>query len=291
MTVERSRENQLPPDYVRWPEVEQNESLKTAIEASLYAGELLRDAFNQKYDTALNPDSSDFTPFDKQAEIRARSIIQQHEPDAKFSSEELSPDFDISEGNFWTIDGIDGTTNFKLRIPIVNFTLAKVEGGTTQVGVVYDFLHNDLYYAVKDKGAFRNGEKIEVSSRPFKESVISFAPLRYYGRDKWDEEKAAVEATRAGMDEITDVSGRFHRELQSGGLELAWIAEGRLDGFASSWTSPWDLSAGVLLVREAGGIVTNIYGEDWQPSFKGVIAGNREIQPQMLSIIQKHFKK
>lgn len=69
------------------------------------------------------------------------------------------------------------------------------------------------------------------------------------------------------MKEITKGSRRFHREFQSGGLELAWVASGKLDSYASAWTNPWDLSAGVLLVREANGIATNILGQESQPSY------------------------
>lgn len=277
------------PDIKNWPVVAQNPSLSTALEASLAAGELLYNGFYADYQTIVKADRSELTPYDEQAERRAREIILTTEPSAQFSTEEINPNFDISQGNFWTIDGIDGTTNFSRKIPICNFTLAKVENGDTQVGVVYDFLHGDVYYAAKGHGAYKNGKPLHVSNRPFSESVISFATLRDLRRGKWEDEGRAVQAVRRGRDEITDISGRFHREVQSGGLELAWVASGKLDGYAASWTAPWDLSAGVLLVREARGIATDIYGKDWKPSFRGVIAGNPNVHPQLLKTIQKHF--
>ncbi len=291
MTQEHSplRGLRIESDYLKWPEVENNADLAIALKASIEAGKFLKNAYYGTYETHVQDDKSEFTPYDQQAEHLAIDIIRTLEPNAVIMSEEVAPNQDISGGDFWVADGIDGTTNFSRKIPICNFTLAKAESGIIKLGVVYDFLNGDIYYALKDKGAYKNGEKISVNEKPFSESVISFAPLRYWGRDKWDHEKEAVDAIRSAMDEVTDVSGRFHREFQSGGLELAWVSEGKLEGFASSWTSPWDLSAGVLLVQESGGIATNIYGEDWQPSFMGVIAGNQKVHPHLLFTIQKHF--
>ncbi|HVZ66953.1 MAG TPA: inositol monophosphatase [Patescibacteria group bacterium] len=292
MTQERLPQGNLEPKIEQWPLVEQNPDLKIAIQASVKAGTFLKNAFYSKdYEIRVNDDKSEYTPFDQQAEAIGINTIRDFEPDAVIMSEEISPNQDISGGDFWVIDGIDGTTNFSLRIPICNFTLAKAEAGKLKLGVVNDFLNGNVYYAIDGQGAYKNGEPMSTSSRPFDKCVITFAPLRDAHRGKWDKEKQAVTAVRNAMDEITDVSGRFHREFQSGALELAWVAEGKLDGYASSWTSPWDLSAGALLVREAGGIATNIYGEQWQPGYMGVIAGNQEVQPQMLSIIQKHFKE
>lgn len=279
----------IRPRFEAWPNVVENPSLSLALSASVAAGERLHRAFYSDYETSIKDDQSEFTPFDAQAEAIAITAIREAEPDAIIMSEELAPDQDISGGDFWVIDGIDGTTNFSRRIPVCNFTLAKAEGGKTRMGVVFDFLHGNLYYALKGKGAFKNGERIHASERPFKESVISFAPLRNSNRGKGVDEERLVAALRAGMDQITDESGRFHREFQSGALELAWVAEGKLDGYASAWTSPWDLSAGVLLVRESGGIATNIKGDDWEPSYWGVIAGNQNVHPAMLSILQRNF--
>lgn len=280
----------IRPRFETCPNVSENPTLKLALQASVAAGERLHRAFYSEYETSVRDDQSEFTPFDVQAEAIAITAIREAEPQAVIMSEEVTPDQDISGGDFWVIDGIDGTTNFSRRIPICNFTLAKAEGGKTQIGVVFDFLNGNLYYAEKGKGAFKNGERIRVSERPFKESVISFAPLRDANRGKGVNDKSLVRALRAGMDQITDESGRFHREFQSGALELAWVAEGKLDGYASAWTSPWDLSAGVLLVRESGGIATNILGEDWEPSYLGVIAGNQNVHPQILEILQRNFK-
>lgn len=276
-------------DLRNWPNVKDNPDLLVALVAASNAGRMLQEAFRTQFETHVKEDNSDFTPFDKQAEEIAKEEIRRYEPESVIMGEEIAPDEDISGKNFWVIDGIDGTTNFARGIPVCNFTMAKVVEGRTRLGVVFDFLHGEMFYALRGKGAFLNGERIQVTERPLRESLISYAPLLNVREGRKDIEGPLVEAVWAGMREITEASGRFPREIQSGGLELSWLASGRLDSVATSWTSPWDLSAGVLLVREAGGIATNILGEDWEPSYMGVIAGSKTIHPQMLDILQKHY--
>lgn len=273
-----------------WPLVCQDRELYIAIRSSLAAGRMLRHGFYSEFETYVKKDRSEYTPFDIRAERLAASMVRRIYPDAQITGEELTPNYSSFEQAFWTFDGIDGTTNFSRGIPICNFNTSKNEKGKTRLGVVYDFLNGALYYAVRGMGAYKNGEIIQVSLRRFDEAVIAFAPLLDVREGKGEDEGALVEALWGGMREISERSGRFHREFQSGGLELAWVAEGRLDGYASSWTSPMDLSAGQLLVKEAGGKATNIFGESWRPGYYGVIAGNPHVHPQMLRIFQKHFK-
>lgn len=272
-----------------WPLVKDNPVLYTALTSSFAAGKMLKQAFFTNFETHVKKDQSEFTPFDVQAELIARRRIRKFDPAAVFLGEELSPNEDVGGKDLWTIDGIDGTTNFSRGIPIWNFTETYVEAGRAQVGIVYVPLHQEIYYAVDGQGAYLNGKAIHVKERSYTESVITFAPLLDVRKNKGEFEAAEVEALWKGMEEISKSSRRFHREFQSGGQELAWVASGRLDGYASSWTNPWDLSAGALLVREAGGIATNILGEEWHPSYWGVVAGSQTIHPEMLKILKQLF--
>lgn len=274
------------PEFLTWPHVESDLRVRSAIEAAFASGEMLRKAFYTVYPTWVQGDKSEFTPFDAEAERIALGVIRQRDPHALILGEDISPNEDVRNKDFWAVDGLDGTTNFARRIPICNHTLARVEHGHTVVGVVYEFLTNDLYYAVKDGGAFLNGERIHVHERPFNESLITYAPLINVRKGKGATERLEVDALWNGMRAITEASRRFGREFQSGGLELAWVASGKLDGYASSWTNPWDLSAGALLVQEAGGVATNIFGEPWQPGYYGVIAGSQTVHSRMLEILQ-----
>jgi myo-inositol-1(or 4)-monophosphatase len=254
--------------------------------AALVAGHRLKGSFYTVFPTYVQGDKSEFTPFDARAEKISSGVIKRYVPSASIMGEDISPNVDVKGKNFWAIDGIDGTTNFARRIPDCNHTLAYVEDGETQVGVVCDFLHGDLYHAVRGGGAYLNGRPIHVKERPFNESVITFAPLLDVRKGKGATEGKEVEALWRGMEQISKESHRFHREFQSGGLELAWVASGKLDGYASSWTNPWDLSAGALLVQEAGGVSTNIFGEPWKPGYYGVIAGSQTVHSEMLRILK-----
>ncbi len=274
--------------FREWPHVKNNPDLELALKASVEVGRLLFNGFYSEYLSTLKADNSQLTPFDEQAELLAASIIKEKEADAIIQGEDSTPDIDISSGSFWTIDGIDGTTNFSRRVPICNFTMAKVTEGMTKLGVVHDFLHGLLYYGLEGSGAYENGQRIQVKERPFREFFGSFSPLLPV-RDTGVYEAQAVDAIRGGMAEISELSGRFDRQFQSGGQELAWIASGRSDGFACGWTSPWDLSAGVLMVREAGGRATDILGRDWQPSNWGVIAGTQTVHPIMIDVFRRRF--
>lgn len=273
--------------FKEWPLVKGNLRLKLAITAALFSGHMLQEGFNkEEFETHVQKDGSEYTPFDEHAENISSWIIKRYNPSAVIMGEEISPNENVDGKNFWVIDGIDGTTNFARRIPICNHTLAYIENGETKVGVVCDFLNNNVYYAVKGKGAYLNSKPISVSDRTFAESVIAFAPLLDTRKGKGQTEGLEVEALWRGMREISEISRRFHREFQSGGLELAWVASGKLDGYASSWTNPWDLSAGALLVSEAGGIATDIFGESWKPGYYGVIAGNKNVHAEMISILK-----
>lgn len=283
--------NALPDNVKQWPLAADVVHLQTALEAAFAVGAVLRTGFSSEYKKYVKEDQSEFTPLDEEAEALAVSIIRKKDSDAVVMSEELTPDEDVADKDFWVIDGLDGTTNFTRRIPIVNFTMAYVERGRAIIGVVYNFLGNKLYYAVEGQGAYINGSPVRVIPRSFKESLITFAPLLHVRpfKDQYGDE--LVDAVWKGMREISQTSGRFHREFQSGALELSWVACGKLDGFVSSWTNPWDLSAGALMVTEAGGVATNILGEAWRPSRWGVVAGSPEIHAAILPILQKHFVK
>lgn len=276
------------PEFLKWPHVESDLRVRTAIEAAFASGRMLKEAFDTVYPTWVQGDRSEYTPFDAEAERIASSVIKQRDPYALILGEDISPNEDVRGKDFWAIDGIDGTTNFARRIPICNHTLAYVEKGRTKVGVVFDFLNRNLYYAVAGNGAFLNGRPIQVKERPFSESLITFAPLLDVRKGKGETEGLEVEALWEGMRKISVASRRFHREFQSGGLELAWVASGKLDGYASSWTNPWDLSAGALLVEEAGGIATNIFGESWRPGYYGVIAGSQTVHKEMIAILKSY---
>lgn len=265
-----------------WPLIEADRSLSTALTATIVAGRILNGGFSDSVEYRLE--------HRKQAERFASDIIARESREVIIMARETAPDVDISEGNFWLLNA-NGKENYLRDIPVCDFSIAQVERGSIRLGVVYDFLHGEIYYAVEGSGTYKNGQRIHVSNRDFEQSTISFAPLAYRASPKGEHEQEEVGVLWAGMKDISFDSGRHHREFQSGGLELAWVACGRLDGYASSWTDLWNLAAGRLLVTEAEGIATDIFGRLWQPGYDGVIAGNSKVQPEMLSRFQGYFQK
>lgn len=286
-----------PIDFDKWPLIKEHDALALQLAIASEVGKTLYDAFYQGVKSHVGIDQSEQTTIEEEIEVRAREMIHQNYPNVSIMGEEVKPDEDISGKHFFVIDPVDGTTNWTRGFPICNFTMAEAVDGELKSSIVYDFLHGTTYYAVKDGGAFKDGYPIYVSKRPFRESVICFAPLRDVRKGKGEYEGSLVKALWDGMEDITIQSGRFHREIQSGALELAEVARGIWDGYASSWTNPWDLSGGVLLVKEGGGRATTMLGNDWQPRYKnkpnywGVIAGNSEVHGAMLPILQEHFEK
>lgn len=297
--------SRIEKDYKNWPLVKEDPSLYTAVKVSMAAGRILRAAFYKGIETHLYDDQSNWTKFDGLVELMAKSAIRKLQPGAKILGEEYSKNEDVSGKRFWTVDAVDGTTNFANGIDLFNFTVAEVIDGKTMLGVVYDPIRRKCFYAVEGQGAYCNGKPISVSHRPFRECLLSFAPLRDVRKGRGYHEGELVDALWAGMEAITKESGRFHRELQSGGIELSMVASGVLDGYASSWTNPYDLGPGAHIVREAGGVVTTMAGDEWhpmrfeaapgsteekwRPNYWGVIAGNPEIHQDILRIFQRHL--
>jgi myo-inositol-1(or 4)-monophosphatase len=283
-------------DYQAWPLVRDYDQLSLSLKIAEQVNILLSNAYQQaKTQITLNADGSDFTPYDEQAEEIAAQNIRQYDHQAKILSEELYPDahIDLNNDTYWLIDGIDGTSNFARRIPFCNFTMAYVEKGVITIGIDLDFVHHELFYTVKDKGAFKNGQAISICEHELSESLFDFAMLPVSKKVKAVVyERQMCSAVKESWFKLQEHTGRFPRQIQSGALELAYVADGcKFDAYIVSWTRPWDWAASALLVREAGGKVTTIFGNDWQPSYEGVIAAPPKIHTQILPIVQAEFKK
>lgn len=258
----------------QWPLLDQNPDLQVAVRISLAAGASLREGYAGVKVATQKDDASDVSQFDRPVEELARRMLRQHDSAAEILGEELG-----GETAQWVIDSLDGTTNFVRSIPMCSFTIAKLAssqpGAPSELGVVYDFLAEEMYYAVRGRGAYLNGAPLSpLTSRPLSQSLISFNPL--LARDA--QEERAVEAVWKAMWHLTKASGRYHRKLCNLALELAWVASGRIDATVSSWTNPWDCAAGTLLIEEVGGVVTDLYGQPWTPSRRGFVAGSTAVQ-------------
>lgn len=218
------------------------------------------------------------------AEQRGANIINVFEPSSIIHGKQFQNDVDISSGTHFLIHGVNGYANYTHGLENWDVSVARVRNHKIESGVVFVPEFGRLYYASLGEGAYLNGNRFKaVPQRPFREALIEVAPLFLRGEDM--RESRAIEAIRNAIREIADTYQMTTREVQSGGKSLCELAEGKLDGYASSWTGAGNLPAGVLIAREAGVIATNIEGEEWQPGNLGVIAGTPSVYPEWIRLI------
>lgn len=194
------------------------------------------------------------TDIDIFMEKEITSFISKKFPNHSIYSEEMGENKQNSEYE-WLIDPIDGTINFASGIPLFATSIALRKNGDTILGVIFDYSQNDIYYCIKGKGAFCNGNRISVSNtNSLTNSVISFCLTSHY-----NEEHIKKVLT---IEENLASKVRGLRLIVSAAIELAWCASGKIDGCLNVKPSiGLSSAAGKLLVQEAGGKVTNLDGE------------------------------
>ncbi|MEJ2317350.1 MAG: inositol monophosphatase family protein [Gammaproteobacteria bacterium] len=181
----------------------------------------------------------------------------------------------------WVIDPLDGTTNYLHGFPQFAVSIALREKGQLLCGVVYDPVREELFHATRGEGAYLNDRRIRVTARKGMQGAllgtgIPFRDLRH---------KEAY----FGMMQDLIVDSAGVRRPGSAALDFAWLAAGRIDGFWELGLSEWDFAAGALLVREAGGMVTDISGGDRYFETGNVVAAGVKLHPEMLRIIKPHL--
>lgn len=185
---------------------------------------------------------------DKTAEEKLVAACQQILPEAGFITEEETINKSTQEYT-WIIDPLDGTTNFLHQLPFFSISVALNYKNETILGVVYEVNRKECFYAWKDGGAFLNGNKISVNKNPILQNALIATGFPYFDYTH----------TRAYMKtlEYFMINTRGIRRLGSAALDLAYVACGRFDGYYEYSLSPWDVAAGAILVKEAGGNVTD----------------------------------
>ncbi|MFW6202484.1 MAG: inositol monophosphatase family protein [Gemmatimonadota bacterium] len=251
-----------------------NELLETALDAARAAAALHHDHLG-RHDTdawAVKGRADFVTETDREAERRIVERIRTAFPDHAILAEERA-DAGIAPGEsdwLWIIDPLDGTTNFLHGYPAYAVSIAVARRGELRAGVVLSSATGEEWTAVRDGGAFKDGEPIRVSSvAAMPEALIGtgFPFKRPEMLPRYMHQLSAVLRATAGV-----------RRAGSAALDLAHLATGWFDGFWELWLAPWDIAAGTLIVREAGGIVTTPAGDDVDLARGGaVLAGNPSI--------------
>ena len=218
------------------------------------------------------------TEFDKRSEEVIISSIQQKFPDHAILAEESGQNKTISEYQ-WVIDPLDGTTNFAHGIPVFSVSIGLLRNNSPVLGVAYDPLRNEMFSAESGRGATLNNQPIHVSSQTdLGQAVISTGfpyDLRTNPRNNFAQFVQFQLRTQAV------------RHLGSAALDCAWTAMGRLYGYWEFGIKPWDIGAGALIVREAGGRVTSGDGDENFLSTDSILVSNSLLHEQMLRVLSE----
>ena len=178
----------------------------------------------------------------------------------------------------WIVDPLDGTTNFLHGIPHFAISIALVREGTPIAGLIYNPANDEFFTAERGKGAFLNNRRIRVAARKRLAEAVVCCALPHHGRGDlalFRREMAAIQDKVAGL-----------RRFGAAALDLAYVAAGRFDAYWERGLSAWDFAAGVLIVREAGGFVTDLEDNERTMEPGDVIAGNETMHRQVLDLLQ-----
>ncbi len=256
-------------------------TLNIAVKAARRAATVINRASTQLDLLTVHAKSpNDFvTEVDRAAEQAIIEVLHDAYPGHGILAEESGESGPESEFN-WIIDPLDGTTNFIHGFPQYAISIAQTKNGVLEHAVVYDPIANELFTASRGSGAFLNDRRIRVSRRTrLNDALLGTGfPFRQFDN---------VDAYLAMFKELTQKTAGIRRP-GAAALDLAYVAAGRLDGFWEMGLSPWDMAAGVLLIQEAGGLVSDLSGEANFLTTGNVVAGTPKIFGQLLPIIQSY---
>lgn len=215
---------------------------------------------------------------DKKAEKIIFEELSYARPDIGFLMEESGERKGKDPQNRWIVDPLDGTTNFLHGIPIFGVSIALEREGQIVAGVVYNPAMDELYTAEKGKGAFMNDRRLRVANRRDMLHSVFVTGIPHLGRPAHNdflEQQKKVMLSSAGI-----------RRFGAASIDLCWVASGRFDGFWETGLQPWDMAAGIIMVKEAGGFVSDL--NDMQDMFgtTSIIAGNEIIRKKLLNTIK-----
>ena len=216
------------------------------------------------------------TTADKKAEEVLVAGLTKARPRFGFLLEEGGKIEGADTSNRWIIDPLDGTTNFLHGIPHFSISIALERDGEPVAGVIYEPITDQMFWSEKGQGAYLNGRRIRVSARRRLEESLFATGIPFAGKqdhDRFLSQLKAVMAVSAGV-----------RRFGSAALDLAYVAAGRYEGFWEFGLHPWDIAAGIVLVREAGGFVTDIGGGGMMESGE-ILAANDSLHGPLLKIL------
>jgi len=248
--------------------------------AARKAGRALKRDFGEveKLQVSLKGPANFVTAADKRAEDILRTELLKARPGYGFLGEEGGLHEGTDKTHTWIVDPLDGTTNFLHGIPHFAISIALAREGTPIAGVIYNPANDEFFWGEKGKGAFLNDHRLRVAARKRLSEAVVACALPHLGRGdlaQFRREIGAVQEKVAGL-----------RRFGAAALDLAYIAAGRFDAYWERGLSPWDFAAGVLIVRESGGFVTDL--DDNERTMEGgdIIAGNDTMHREVMALVK-----
>jgi myo-inositol-1(or 4)-monophosphatase len=256
--------------------------LATCVAAAAKSAEVIRAGTGRRNELVWETKTrADFvSEVDRASEQVLGDIIRGRHPDARVIAEEGSPQLDALDGLVFIADPLDGTTNFLHGFPWYAVSIAAIVDGAIMAGVVLNAATGELFSATAGGGARRAGQPMTISkiTDPTRALIGTGFPFKAGNdyTDRYLQILPRVMLQSAGI-----------RRAGSAALDLADVACGRFDAFWEMMLSPWDIAAGILLIREAGGIVTNLEGEPCPIAHTGVVAGNPHMHKWLMATMSE----
>jgi myo-inositol-1(or 4)-monophosphatase len=254
--------------------------LNVMIAAARKAGRALKRDFGEveKLQVSLKGPANFVSSADRRAEETLYAELAKARPGYGFLGEEGGAREGADRSHTWIVDPLDGTTNFLHGIPQFAISIGLEREGAVVAGVVYNPATEELFVAEKGKGAFLNDQRIRVAGRKRLAEAVVACGLPHHGRPGIPlgrKETGAMQERVAGL-----------RRFGAAALDLAWVAAGRLDGYWERDLKAWDMAAGIVLVREAGGYVSDCDGADEMFAKGNILAGNETMQRELVRVLK-----
>lgn len=255
--------------------------INVMVQAAMKAGRSLTRDFGevQNLQVSLKGPGDYVSQADRRAEEILHTELSRARPGYSFLMEERGEVEGEDSQHRWLVDPLDGTTNFLHGIPFFATSIALERQGQLVAGVIYNPIMDELFTAERGSGAFFNDRRMRVAARRNLADCVIGTGIPHLGRGHHGQ---ALLDLRNVMGETAGI-----RRLGAASLDLAYVAAGRMDGFWEDALSPWDVAAGILMVREAGGFVTNRSGGQDIMGTGSVVAGNETIHRALLQTLKK----
>ncbi len=251
-----------------------------ATQAALRAGEILKKGFSSPFTTSSKPGMQNLvTEYDILSEKSICQFVHEHFPDHNFLGEESGATTHTrTKSVLWIIDPLDGTVNFAHRVPVFSVSIGVCVEEEILSGVVFQPMTGELFVAEKNKGAYLNGSKIQVSSTSHLNDALIATGFPYNLNEN---PKGCIDKHSSLLKH-----GYAMRRLGSAALDLSYLAAGRFDAYFEVSLQPWDMAAGKLIAEEAGALVTTYSGEKKSVFDTGpLLASNRILHSKMQQLL------